>query len=64
MHAQVEGIEVKKRSVGGVVSEGMVCDSKMLGWQGGGAGTAALVPAATFLPGMPPPPKRPRMDGN
>ena len=29
---------VKKASVGGVVSEGMLCDSYMLGWKGGGRG--------------------------
>ena len=53
---------VKKASVGGVVSEGMLCDAPMLGWTGGGAGAAALVPSS-FAPGSAPPEKRPRMDG-
>eukprot|EP00959_Pyramimonas_sp_CCMP1952_P311728 6523585-Pyramimonas_sp.AAC.2 len=52
--------EVKKVAVGGVPSEGMLCDSPMLGWVGGGAGNAALVPD-TFAVGSCPPPKRPRM---
>lgn len=34
------GEEVKKASVGGVASEGMLCDSGMLGWQGGAKGIA------------------------
>ena len=53
---------MKKATVGGVVSEGMLCDAPMLRWVGGGAGNAALVPPA-FAPGAPPPDKRPRMDG-
>ncbi len=55
-------VVVKKASVGGVVSEGMLCDAPMLGWTGGGAGTAALVPDS-FALGATPPDKRPRMDG-
>ena len=55
-------LTVKKTSVGGVVSEGMLCDAPMLGWAGGGAGNAALVPDS-FALGVPPPDKRPRMDG-
>ena len=51
------------KSVGGVVSQGMLCDAPMLGWVGGGAGSAALVPDS-FAPGARPPEKRPRMDGN
>merc|ERR1712070_1266482 len=39
-----EEIEVKKATVGGKPSEGMLCDGPMLGWVGGGAGAAALVP--------------------
>lgn len=53
---------VKKATVGGVVSEGMLCDSPMLGWTGGAAGVAAAVPAS-FALGDAPPSKRPRMDG-
>jgi Ca2+-binding EF-hand superfamily protein len=57
-----EEIEVKKANVGGCPSEGMLCDGPMLGWTGGGAGAAALVPD-TFSPGDKPPKSRPRMDG-
>lgn len=57
-----EDVTVAKRSVGGRTSEGMLCDAPMLGWVGGGAGAAALVPES-FAPGARPPEKRPRMDG-
>lgn len=40
----------------------MLADAPMLGWTGGGAGAAALVPEA-YAPGDRPPEKRPRMDG-
>ena len=60
--AAVGDERVAKRSMGGRVSEGMLCDAPMLGWQGGGAGAAALVPPA-FAPGDRPPERRPRMDG-
>ena len=53
---------IKKTTVGGVVSEGMLCDAPMLGWAGGGTGNAALVPDS-FALGAQPPDKRPRMDG-
>ena len=56
-----DGTEVKKASVGGVPSEGMLCDAPMLGWMGGGAGAAALVPDS-FAVGDQPPAMRPRMD--
>jgi len=55
-------MDVKKATVGGVPSEGMLCDPPMLGWVGGGAGNAALVPD-TCAVGSAPPLKRPRMDG-
>ena len=54
---------LSKRTVGGRTSEGMLCDAPMLGWVGGGAGAAALVPGMAFPPGSRPPEKRPRMDG-
>mmetsp|Transcript_19414 Transcript_19414/g.23215 ORF Transcript_19414/g.23215 Transcript_19414/m.23215 type:complete len:182 (-) Transcript_19414:225-770(-) len=57
-----EEIVIKKANVGGAPSEGMVCDCPMLGWSGGGSGTAALVPPS-FAPGDTPPSSRPRMDG-
>ena len=55
--------KVLKANVGGVNSEGMLCDNPMLGWTGGGAGIAAVVPES-FPLGDTPPSKRPRMDGN
>ena len=57
-----DGEKVKRASVGGVVSEGMCCDGPMLGWVGGGAGAAALLPES-FNPGDAPPTSRPRLDG-
>ena len=54
-----DGTTVKKANVGGVNSEGMLCDSPMLSWVGGGAGTAAIVPES-FAPGDAPPAERPR----
>lgn len=56
------GEKVKKATVGGVTSEGMCCDGPMLGWVGGGAGAAALLPESC-KPGDAPPTSRPRMDG-
>ncbi len=57
-----DGTEVKKASVGGVTSEGMLCDSAMCGWSGGGAGAAALLPG-DFPLGAAPPSSRLRLDG-
>ena len=57
-----DGEKVKRAPVGGVTSEGMLCDGPMLGWSGGGAGTAVLLPDA-FNPGDPCPRSRPRLDG-
>lgn len=57
-----DGAKVKKATVGGVTSEGMLCDGPMLGWTGGGAGAAALLPES-FKPGEAPPKSRPRLDG-
>lgn len=54
-----ETLVVKKTSVGGRSSEGMLCDSVMLGWQGGGAGTAVVVPDELPL-GAAPPASKPR----
>lgn len=60
--AMLGDTKVTKKTVGGRASEGMLCDSPMLGWTGGAAGLAALVPES-FAPGASPPEKRPRMDG-
>ena len=57
-----DGTEVRKTTVGGVLSVGMVCDSTMCGWSGGGAGTAALLPL-DFPLGAPAPSSRLRLDG-
>lgn len=51
--------QVKKTSVGGVISEGMLCDSYMLGWKGGGKGMAAILPDS-FEIGSTPPESKPR----
>ena len=59
--AVVGDITVKKATVGGAQSSGMLCDAPMLGWVGGGAGAAALVPAS-FSAGSRPPQSRPRMN--
>ena len=57
-----DGEAVKKSNVGGVPSNGMLCDAPMLGWAGGGAGTAVLLPEQ-FAPGDQCPSSKPRMDG-
>lgn len=52
---------ITKSTIGGVVSEGMFCDSSMLGWSGGGKGVAVQVPNS-FDIGSPPPSEKPRSD--
>ena len=54
--------QVKKASVGGVLSEGMLCDSYMLGWKGGGRGMAAILPDSCEV-GSVPPDSKPRGGG-
>ena len=54
-----DGNIVTKRSVGGVMSEGMLCDSPMLNWTGGAAGQAVFLPE-DFAAGSKPPTSRPR----
>lgn len=56
-----EGGEIllKKTVVGGIMSEGMLCDSRMLGWSGGAVGVAAQIPD-TFEIGSAPPATKPR----
>ena len=53
---------VKKTNVGGILSEGMICDSVMLGWAGGAAGLAVQIPPS-FPLGAAAPTSKPRMDG-
>ena len=38
-------ITVAKTHVGGVLSEGIICDSTMLGWAGGSAGNCVQISA-------------------
>jgi tRNA-binding EMAP/Myf-like protein len=54
-----EEMQVKKTIVGGVSSEGMLCDSRMLGWSGGAAGVAAQMPDSIAI-GDAPPSTKPR----
>ena len=51
--------QVTKASVGGVVSEGILCDSRMLGWTGGAKGIAVQVPNCCDV-GSSPPSTKPR----
>lgn len=55
-----DGTLIKPQTVGGVKSYGMLCDNQMLGWSGGGAGNAALVPDSIEI-GASPPETRPRL---
>merc|ERR1712025_1384498 len=55
-----DGVKVKKASVGGIASQGMLCDFGMLGWKGGAKNVAATVPDS-FEPGSRPPSTRPRV---
>lgn len=59
--AEVKGEAVAKTTVKGFPSQGMLCDAGMLGWVGGGAGAAVVLPAS-FAPGARPPTSRPRGD--
>lgn len=56
-----ETITVKKTNVGGIMSNGMICDSVMLGWSGGSAGTCVnLEKFPDFKIGDPSPKEKPR----
>ena len=39
--------ELKRTTVGGMMSEGMLCDGKMLGWGSGSIGNCVQVPTLT-----------------
>jgi tRNA-binding EMAP/Myf-like protein len=54
-----EEMIVKKTIIGGVSSDGMLCDSRMLGWSGGAAGVAAQMPDSIPI-GQAPPSTKPR----
>lgn len=56
-----EDLIIQKTSVGGVMSEGMLCDARMLGWVGGAEGIAAQIPDS-FPLGSAPPSTKPRTD--
>jgi tRNA-binding EMAP/Myf-like protein len=56
---QGEGLLITKTSVGGVQSEGMFCDAKMLAWPGGSDGIAAQIDESVAV-GAPPPLNKPR----
>jgi tRNA-binding EMAP/Myf-like protein len=51
--------KVEKTAVGGTMSEGMLCDSRMLGWTGGAAGIAVQIPESIEI-GSSPPATKPR----
>lgn len=59
LNEEGEEIEIKKTPVGGVMSEGMLCDSRMLGWTGGAEGIAAQIPDSVEI-GESPPSSKPR----
>lgn len=61
--AEGEQRPVTKATVGGVVSEGMLCDSLMLGWNGGAKGIAVQIPDGLDI-GSAPPVSKPRKGGN
>jgi len=54
-----EGMLITKTSVGGVMSEGMFCDAKMLAWAGGTEKIAAQIDPSVPI-GAPPPLNKPR----
>jgi tRNA-binding EMAP/Myf-like protein len=63
-----ELIKLQPTLVGGKLSHGMLCDSKMLGWSGGAAGVAVHLPPPEeddedFEVGTAPPSQKPRPKG-
>lgn len=61
--ATIKGEPVIKTNIKGATSNGMVCDTTMLRWTGGGAGVAVLL-SADYPLGSRPPTSRPRGDGH
>lgn len=55
-------IQLQKTTVGGKMSHGMLCDSKMLGWSGGASGIAVQIPDDIAI-GESPPASKPRPRG-
>lgn len=65
LNEEGEEMEIKKTVVGGVTSEGMLCDSRMLGWSGGAEGVAVQVPDSVEIGACPPSSKpRPTSESN
>lgn len=59
-----EEVKVEKTTVGGVVSEGILCDARMLGWSTN-SGIAVQMPDSLPLGSSPPPTKpRPNEEGS
>lgn len=56
-------ITVTQASVGGVLSQGMLCDSRALGWTGGAQGVAVQIPPEVEV-GSAPPSSKPRSKGD
>lgn len=53
--AELPGMEaVKRTNISGRVSEGVVCDSRMLNWSGGGAGVAVFLGDDAEVGSLPP----------
>lgn len=57
-----ESTIIARTNVGGVYSSGMICDSPMCGWVGGGAGIAVQCPLS-LAPGSSAPTSKPRLGG-
>ena len=57
-----ETITITRTNVGGLYSEGMLCDSTMCGWVGGAKGICVQVPL-DLPPGSPAPATKPRLGG-
>lgn len=55
-------LKLQKTTVGGKMSHGMLCDSKMLGWSGGASGVAVQIPDDIDI-GSSPPSTKPRPKG-
>jgi tRNA-binding EMAP/Myf-like protein len=58
-----EELKLTKTTVGGKMSHGMLCDSKMLGWSGGASGVAVQIPDDIAI-GSSPPSSKPRPKGD
>ena len=59
-----QAVVVKKQAVGGVQSQGMLCDGSMLGWKGGSVGVLVTLNDVEECGGIGflPPVNKPRKD--